>query len=389
MANLIDYLKWRGDLSFHQDEFNEVDNLILSVLCYNDFEGIVASPGSDGMVLLKDAARKFKESKDISHIKDLQFLGEIPGFLEKAAGTTRFGSLRLSGYVDQVDLNRVKQFSAMVFTIFDDLHFIAFRGTDNSMAGWKEDLQMSFMEEVHSQKESVKYTKWAMEHYSGEFYLGGHSKGGNLAVYASSKMDGAYRESIVEIFNNDGPGFQPAVVASEGYQAIREKVVTFLPESSIIGMLLEHTSDYFVVKSSGLAMYQHNPFLWEILGNQFIYKEGLSKESLYVNSAVRAWITQLSMEEREQFVNSFFHVLQETGVKTLGELNKEKLTVADSMIKAFKNMDKETQKQLRSTIDLLFAEGHKTILKSLSDDISKFVRKRMQRSKKIKDDNQK
>src|SRR5690606_11357118 len=139
MSNIIDYLHWRGDLTFRQDEFNEVDNLILSVLCYNDFKGIVPPIGQEGHILLRDAAAKFKKTKDTENLKELPFLKDIPGFLEKAAATRRFGELKLSGYVDQVDIQRIKQFSAMVFTIFDDLHFAAFRGTDDSIAGWKED----------------------------------------------------------------------------------------------------------------------------------------------------------------------------------------------------------------------------------------------------------
>lgn len=382
MRNINDYLDWRGDLDFRQDGFNEVDNLILSVICYNDFKDIVPSPGGTGCVLLKDAASRFREIKNTDHLKDLPFLKDIPSFLEKAAATKRFGELKLSGYVDQVDMERVKQFSAIVFTIYDDLHFIAFRGTDDSLAGWKENLQMSFKHEVHSQKEAVKYTKWVMENYSGEFYLGGHSKGGNLAVYASANMEGPYRESIIEIFNNDGPGFQPEVVETQGYQAIVEKIVTFLPESSIVGMLLEHGEDYYVVKSSGLAMYQHNPFMWEILGNRFIYKEGLSNEGININKAVRSWLTKLSHDEREKFANTLFDILQGTGAKTLGDLNNEKIAAADAMIKALKTLDKETQRQLRSTIDLLFAESHKTILKTISDDISDFVRTRIRKTKK-------
>ena len=382
MRNINDYLEWRGDLSFRQDGFNEVDNLILSVICYNDFTGIVPAPGESGHVLLRDAATKFKETKKTEHLKDLPFLKDIPLFLEKAAATKRFGNLKLSGYVDQVDIERVKQFSAMIFTIFDNLHFIAFRGTDDSIAGWKEDLQMSFKDEVHSQREAVIYTKWVMENYSGEFYLGGHSKGGNLAVYASANMKGAYRESIIEIFNNDGPGFQPKVVKTTGYQTIIQKIVTFLPESSIVGMLLEHGEEYYVVKSSGLAMYQHNPFLWEVMGNEFIYKAGLSNEGININKAVRSWLTQLSKEDRERFVNTLFDILQGTGARNLSDLSNEKIVAADAMIKALKTLDKETQKHLRSTLDLLFSESHKTIVKSISDDISSFVKKRINRAKK-------
>ncbi len=381
MGNIADYLDWRGDLSFRQDEFNEVDNLILSVICYNDFGGIVPAPGEEGYIFLKDAAKRFKHEKDISLIEDLPFLNEIPGFLEKAAATKRFGNLKLSSYADQLDQDRAKQFSAMVFTVRDEFHFIAFRGTDDSLAGWKEDLQMSFKEEVQSQKEAVKYTTHVMENYTGEFCMGGHSKGGNLAVYAASMMDGAYKASIIEVFNNDGPGFQHSFITSDGYQEMLDGIVTFLPESSIVGMLLEHLGEYYVVKSSGHGLYQHNPFLWEVLGSEFVYKPGLSDESIRTNDTIKTWLFQLPKDERERFVNLMFEVLQSTGATTFGELNKEKLVAAEAMIKAFKDLDRTAQDHLKSTLQLLFTEGHKTLLKSITEDIGDFVKKRI--SKRI------
>lgn len=375
MGNILDYLKWRGDLSFEQDGFNEVDNLIFSVLCYNDFGEIVPETGDTGNIKLKEAAKIFKETKDISGIKDLPFLKEIPNLLEETAKTERFKDIELSNYIDIIDAESTKQFSATVFKISDKLHIIAYRGTDDSLIGWKEDLKMSFLEELQSQKAAVVYTEKIMDNLNSEFIFVGHSKGGNLGVYSATFIDEKYNPRIHEIYNNDGPGFQPKIIDSKSYNDILSKINTYLPESSIIGMLLEHGGDYTVVKSNGSTIFQHNPFLWELEGNTFIHKEGLTDESLNINKTIRGWVTQLSLEERSNFVESLFEILQKSGAETIGELSNEKLITAQAMVKAYSKMDRTTKDHLRDVIDLLFKEGRKAIKRSITNDIEAFRNK--------------
>jgi hypothetical protein len=383
MNNIMDYLDWRGDLSFERDPINEVDSLILSLISYNDFEGIVPGVGSKESIGLREAAEIFGKNKDLSHLENIPFLNEIPGLLHKAAETERYGSLKLTWFVNQVDPEATKQFAALTIKLTERLNFISYRGTDDTLAGWKEDLQMSFMEEVQSQKEAVAYTERAMMSIRGDFILGGHSKGGNLAIYAASSMNELNKSRINEIYNNDGPGFQPEVVRREGYRSVMDRINTFLPESSIIGMLLEHGTEYEVVKSTGLAITQHNPFIWEVIGNEFILVDSLSKESLNINTAIRSWITQLSYDERREFVDAMFQVLSETGATSLAELNNEKFGAADAMIKALKTMDSTAKVHLKDTIDLLFEEARKVIRKSIADDIDSFITRR--KRKKFKE----
>lgn len=372
MSNMLDYLKWRGDLSFSQDPFNEVDNLIFSIICYNEFDGIVPKLGDKGTVKLSQAAERFKKEKNIDAIIDLPFLKEIPNLLEQAGKSKRFGETEISNYINIVDLESTKQFSAVVFKIAKDLHVIAYRGTDDSLIGWKEDLQMSFLDEIQSQAESVSYTEKIFKNIKSNFILVGHSKGGNLAVYAGTLLNNKYEKKIHSIYNNDGPGFQPKVVESKEYKDILHKTSTFLPESSIIGMFLEHGGDYEVVKSKGIAILQHNPFLWELLGKTFIRKEELSKDSLNINRTVRGWITQLTNEERADFVEALFEILEKTGAETIADLNNEKFIMAEAMIKAYSKMDKSTKEHLKTTIDLFFKEGKKVIRQSISQEIEAF-----------------
>lgn len=369
MNNIFDYLEWRGDLSFEKDGFNEVDNLIMSVLAYVEFDGIVPLNIDGGSVSLCYVAEQFKNLyDDISKISEHQLTQQAFELFMKAANTVRYGDIKLSYYVNQINYEQSKQFSAVIFSLNNNHHFIAFRGTDATIAGWKEDFQMSFMDEVQSQRDAAYYTEKIMAHYDGDFWLGGHSKGGNLAVYAASHASNEARKRILGVYNNDGPGFQVKIIQSEGYQSILSLIKTIIPKFSVVGMLLEHGEEYAVVNSHAIGIMQHNPFSWEVKGNHFVYEKGLTKSSLNFNSAVRSWLNHLSIEERAQFVDALFQILQAAGAKTLFELSKERLKTIDIMIKTFKNMDPVTKQILMQTVELLFVESQKTLKTALKPD---------------------
>jgi hypothetical protein len=371
MQNIFDYLEWRGDLSFDCDSFNEVDNLIFSILAYLEFDGIVPrEAGTDSISLLK-AAEGFEKSMDKSFANNHNpFLKQIPKLLSKAAKTKRYGNIQLSGYENQVDYEQHKQFSALVFSINSEQHFIAFRGTDDTLIGWQEDLQMSFMDEVQAQKQSVIYMNRVFSNFAGDFYLGGHSKGGNLAVYAITSATGNVQDRIIGIYNNDGPGFQKNIIQSEGYQNILGKIRTLMPKSSVVGMMLERGEEYKVVRSCKTGIMQHDAFSWEVKGTNFVYEKRLTKKSSNLNNTVRECINKLSIEERSQFVDALFGIIESTGAKTVGELSKEKLVAAYTMIKTYKNMDTLAQSHLKKIIEIFFEESQKTLRNSISEDIS-------------------
>lgn len=379
MQNLFDYLEWRGDLSFTQDGFNEVDNLMFSVLAYIKFDGIVSEEtGADPIPLFK-AARQFSEKKYKPN-KD-PFLKRTPDLLYKAAQSERYRNIKLSYYVNQVDYENSKQFSAVVFSIDNDLHFIAFRGTDDSIIGWKEDFLMSFMDPVQAQNQAVVYTKSIIGNLSGIFYLGGHSKGGNLAVYAATHADETIRERITGVYNNDGPGLHAKIIRSEGYKRALHKIITFVPKSSIIGMLLEHGEECKIVGSRAASFMQHNAFTWEVKGTNFVYEKGLTKYSLSINAAVRAWLNQVSVEEKAQFVDALFNIIQATGARTIDDLSKEKLVMAVSMIKTYKNMDDLAKSNLKKFVEIFFKESRTAIKDSISADLNSLFLKKKPRRK--------
>ena len=251
MASVFDYLDWRGDITFGEVGLGEIDSLILSAICYVDFFEIVPADMEGKPVSMLSAARAYLRA----HKGEKAYVGAIlpPSILTllaKAAKTKRFANVRLVGYVNNVDPETQTQFSALSFLLDDGSVFVAYRGTDDTLVGWKENFNMSFMDSVPAQESAVEYINRAAKLSAGNLYAGGHSKGGNLAVYATVKSEESVRERIVRTYSHDGPGFSAGFIESELYQSIKHKIVTLIPQSSVVGLLLEHEETYEVVKSN-------------------------------------------------------------------------------------------------------------------------------------------
>jgi len=382
MPNILDYLDWRGDLEFQQDPLNEVDNLVFSVLSYMDFAGAVPTTEEAGSVSLADAAETLKQMPEqITAPITSTFFSRLPVLLEKCAGSARYRDVRLSHYVNRVSFDEAEQFSALVFSTDDTTHFVAFSGTDDTLVGWKEDLEMSFRDVVPAQRSAVEYLELVMSHLPGVFYLGGHSKGGNLAVFAGANISSEMQPSILLMYNNDGPGFQRAVIESPGYQRVANKILTFLPKSSVVGMLLNQSGHYHVVDSDETGFMQHNAFSWEVIGRTFVYQEGLSTASLKFNSALREWLDTVSLEEREDFVTVLFTILEATGARTLKDFTQDKLTNAKAMIATFKQLEPETQGLMKSLLETFFSEIQKVLRSSITESISSLITRTLGRKR--------
>ena len=357
MANMMDYIDWRGDIPFSQVPLNEVDNLILSAICYVDFEGIIP-PSLDKTVLLGTAARAYLRR----HRGEKAYLGaivphQIIALMAKAAKSVRFGRLRVCGYVNHISDDRQMQFSAMTYLLDDNTLFVAYRGTDDTIIGWKENLNMSFMHPVPAQLEAATYLQDVARERKESIYVGGHSKGGNLAVYALTKSTPEVKERVVGAFNNDGPGFNKEFIESPDYEASREKIRTFLPQSSVVGILLEHEEKYEVVKSSVNGVWQHDSMSWEVLGSAFIHLDDITEDSKSVDKAVKAWLERMSAEDREIFVDNIFDALAATEAKTLTDLNTDRKKIR----KAWGSLDADTKNAIFNYVKLLFKERTKNI----------------------------
>ncbi len=354
MPTVFDYIDWRGDLTFEQSGLNEVDALILSMISYVDFSEIITDPDTECGYTLLDAAKKYVRL----HRGKPQKLGlilppEVVSIMVKAAKSKRFGSLFVHSHVNHVNAETETQFSAITFSHGEKAHFAAFRGTDDTLIGWKEDFNMCFMHPVPAQLEALSYVEALAAKTSGRLFLGGHSKGGNLAVYASVCASPAVKERIVSVFNNDGPGFTREFVESLEYTDMLPKIHTLVPQSSVVGMLLEHEGVYEVIKSAQNGILQHNAFFWEVLGNSFVHLNTVTDESMMIDRTLKSWLNEMTPEVRETFVESLFETISASGATTLTELNSDKI----KLVKAWNNLPPESRALVRKCISILIRDA--------------------------------
>ena len=237
MANIMDYLDWRGDLSFWASSFNQVDNLIFSELAYLMLEDIVPVHGSDkGYISLYNVWKDYVYlSCDQSNL-----IYDPAPLLEKAAHSERFKNVKLKDYLNVFDTDSHIQFAAVSFYLEENLIYIAFRGTDGTIEGWREDFNISYMREVPGQMEAVSYVNDVAKDFKGKIILGGHSKGGNLAVYAGAFCEELYKDKVIKIYSNDGPGFNREIANTKEYSEVLDKVELIIPETSLVGILMSN-----------------------------------------------------------------------------------------------------------------------------------------------------
>lgn len=366
MANMITYLDWRGDLSFVQSRFNEVDNLILAQMCYAPFEELVCGDGSNPRTVGDVADDYFyKYPEEVRKLMDSQAM-RATEVLVKMAHTTRYKDCKLSFYQSHTDVASEIQFAALVIDIGTDAIYLAFRGTDNTLIGWKEDFNMCYASHLLAQKEAFQYFKTVAEHYpEKKFFLGGHSKGGNLAAYAAIMCEPDLKERIIRVYNNDGPGFRKDIIETSQYREILPKIRTIVPESSIVGMLLEHEEEYTVVRSTQSGGMQHDATSWEVLGRHFIYLESVSAGSRRIDSTISAWLSELSQEEMKETVDALFSVLMAAGFSTVSAIQKEPLKNSLMLLREMNHLEPETKKVITNVISALVKEGNRTVRRAI------------------------
>ena len=354
MPNIFDYLIWRGDLSFSAAPFNEVDNLILSMLSFIEYRDIVPSTLLGTPVKLSECLRRYTENFPAGEDFGVIIPAETKDLFRRAASSARFAEIYAAYYVNIKDEDNPMQFGAVTFILPDNSLFIAFRGTDDTLAGWREDFNLSFTCPIRSQELAANYVKDIASVYRGDLRIGGHSKGGNLAVYAAAFVPAHVRQRIVTAYSNDGPGFLAPVLESAEYREIADRVVTFVPQSSVIGMLLEHDGEYHVIESTiHNGLFQHDPFSWSVAGPQFIHLDGLSRQGKRNDQVLRSWLSKLDADERRKFTETLFGVLESTGAKTVSDLTEGRLNSVAVILRTFGNLDRETKDQVYDFIKRL------------------------------------
>lgn len=356
MANILDYLNWRGDLTLAQSPFNEVDNLILAELSFVNFTGIVPGPGEGEGVPLHAAAEAFFRSHEGGDMgMGVLVPDEIPALLRKMAECPRFREMKVNCFCDHLDVRKAEQFAAVTVELGDGSLYLSFRGTDDTIAGWKEDFLLGCQPEVPAQKKAVAYVKAVAGQYPRrKLMLGGHSKGGNLAVYGGIFVPLAIQRRISAVWSNDGPGFYGAVLETPQHARLEGRIHSIVPKSSVVGMLLEHEESYTVVDSDQTGLWQHDGFSWQVLGAGFVTLRQVSRQGRRNDLALKEWVRRLPVDQREKFVDGLFEVLTASGATTLTDLKEDGFRAAGAMVRAMKDMEKDTRDALFNAIATLF-----------------------------------
>lgn len=318
MGIIFDYLDQVAYDSIYDTPFNELDMLMLTEITYLPFDQIVSDQISpDCTYRLFEAAEKIPQDLSMLVTKNRLKL------LEKVASSTRFKNIKLMGYVNDIDPDVQKQFAAIIFKIKPDSYVLTFRGTDDSIIGWKEDFHMTYMDQVPAQKTAVNYLRKAMDALAGQFILTGHSKGGNLASYAASQIEPDYQERIQSIYSYDAPGLNHSVITSPGYQTISDKIRRYIPQGSIVGMMLESPKQAQIVKSTAIGgLAQHDTFSWQIADQTFVLLDNLNPDSLQVDKTLKNWVDSVSDEELKDFFDLFFGLILDAGISSINDLTK-------------------------------------------------------------------
>ena len=348
MGNIMDYISWRGDLSFEQSQFNEVDNLILACFSYVNLDGISAVTKQKG-IGLKKLTKEFMKLHTMKELEaDKSFIRLAPFMMMKMAKSVRFGKCVVRNYVNDIVTEAEQQFAAMEIVLEDGTSYVSFRGTDDTIIGWKEDFNLS-TGVVPAQKRAIEYLQKISEHTDGMLRVGGHSKGGNLAIYGSVMCESAH-EKILEIYSNDGPGFSREFQELPEMKEMMPKIIRIIPEYSIIGTLLEHEKEPVIVASSSKGLLQHDAFSWEVQGPALVRRDSLNKTALRFIEILHKWIDGMDTEQKRLLIEDLFATLQASGYENLSEVQSGGLKSLAAMVKRVEKFAPESRGMMQELL---------------------------------------
>lgn len=352
MGNIFDYLKWR-DIELEKVEFNQIDGLILARLAYLPFDGLIEQ---NEKITINECYERYQIVGERGNILMEDDLKLFPAL----AYSKRFGKLLISDYINNVEKKKDMQFSAITVTLPNNNIAVIFRGTDNTFVGWKEDLNMSFSTSVPSQLDAVNYLETISFKYKKPVIIIGHSKGGNLAIYSSVFCNRKIKKKIIGVYNFDGPGFMENVIDSEEYNEVVNKIHNYIPQTSIVGRMLNHKGELTVVKSIEKGIMQHDLYSWQLEGDIFIEAE-LTNSSEFIDNTLTEWLQKVSPKQRKEFVNVVFEILDATGAKRFTELSQRKFAAAKTIISTYQSLDEESKENVNRALNMFLAAGKDSI----------------------------
>ena len=373
MKNMLDYIKEFGHVSFEERAFSEIDALVLTELEYLPLEKVVPSDeNGENFVTVKEIAEYMQEHKqELFDENPMMITQERHEVSQVIADAPRFQSLKFFGVVSVWDKDTTKQFAAVTVEVEPSVRLVVFRGTDETLIGWKEDFLMTYSPLVAAQTDAKEYLAKQASLFDGDLMVSGHSKGGNLAIYAAATQEEDVQLRIVDIFCFDSPGLYRSVLETKGYQNIVPLAMRYIPQDSLVGLMLESEVPYVIVKSNATGAMQHSAMTWEIENGQFIKMEKLTKNSQLNDQTFKKWTESVSDEELELFWNVFFELLFSVGIDTVNDLYGQFMHYVQEFLKAAGNMDEE-KRELLTRIALLLVSTRFEVWKD-SLDMSELV----------------
>ena len=353
---MLEYIKWRGDLTFDERELNVVDSLIFSMLSYETFDGILYHQNALTLKEVSDIFFTIYKEEDLKNRKT--FTNRSYELLKAMAASPRYQSLILSNYVNDIDNDANLQFCALTIEHKNKWKYVVFRGTDDTFIGWKEDFMMTYKDEVLSQKKAVDYlhtifnqdTLITKVFQTYDYYIGGHSKGGNLAIYASGQVSKHIQKRIKRIDNFDGPGFSKKTWALDSMQSIIPKIHTYIPTASFFGRMFEHHGNLYVVNCKQIGLLQHNLYNWLIDVDKLSYADDVSDASDKAVNGLNELLEDLSNEEREKLIENLFNIFDTLHIYNYNDLTKLEI---NKIIKALFELNELSEKEKKVIIDLV------------------------------------
>lgn len=353
MISLFNYIEKYGDFSFTEKEFNEVDNAIFSALTYINFSDIVPSK-KNCYKSLKDAALEFFVKYSKKELANNIFaIKEAIKLFDKIKDFKRYKDVLLYNYVSKKDGD--KQFSAMCIKVSKNLIYVSYEGTDELISGWKEDFELAYKFPVPAHIEAINYLNKSIKLSTKKVIVGGHSKGGNLALVASMYTKFWIRNKIVKIYSNDGPGLLQEELKSKKLQKVIHKYVHIIPNYSIVGLILHHPEDYQVIQSSKKSVLAHDLLTWQVEDDHFVLSK-LSNSSIKFKNITDKWLQEYTKEAKQNFIKELFDIFKRENVTSLLDIKSQKLFGIINLIKESKKLDSESKKMFKDLLTLIIED---------------------------------
>ena len=347
MSNIIDYAQGLKAYSFDKVFFKDLDVLALTEVAYLPFEQII----TEGEITLEKLAQYYTTlNGEKGEILSVITTPRID-LLRILGRSARYGTIEAFDFINKIDSNIERQFSAITYRLEDEKYLVVFRGTDENLIGWKEDFHMTFMHEVPAQQSAYQYLEKRMTEYPGEYIVSGHSKGGNLAIYACSKLDEEKQNSVTGIYAFDAPGLHESLLESDGFLRIKDRIASYIPQDSMVSVLLEPPVNAKVVKSNAILLLQHDTFSWEVGQIDFVQIENQSQLSIHADKVISSWLDTMSNNEKQEFSDVIFDVFLESGINKFADITVD---TPKKIINIVNNMTRLTSEQKKMTIQVFF-----------------------------------